>query len=253
MITVSGDAAIGQLLADGLGAYIAVGSGTSSPSVNDERLEFEVYRVPVRSRSYDPDTKVVTYTATFPDSVELVVNEVGLLGSTYSTIPGGFVAMFDQGSEEWSGGTWTNQNIRVGEEGLNISGGTASSTGATRVALATTGKSDIVQVAYFGSGGDVEMRLTNTDTDYFSATFAAGNGLGVFSIPVHQMTAVGDPEIVSVAGVTVIHSGEGSVTMDAIKIAQVVGEDDLIIRQRFTPGHRKVAGMPLDIEVPIQL
>lgn len=253
MITVAGSAAIGRMLAESMGGYIAVGAGTGAPHVNDERLDFEVYRAAIRSRSYDPTSKVIVYTATVPDSVELTVNEVGLMSSSHSELPGGFVAMFDPGSEEWSGGTWTTSNVRVGSDGLNISGATATATGASRIALANTGKSDMIQVAYHGAGGNVEVRLTNTEDDYFSMTFPAGTGYGVYSTRIHQLTPVGSPEIVSVEGVTVIHSGAGSVTMDAVKVTPEISEEDLILRQRFLPGHRKVAGMPLDIEVPVQL
>lgn len=253
MITTAGSAAVGRLLADGLAGYIAVGSGTAVPTVDDERLEFEVYRAPIRSRSYDPNTRTIVYTATVPDDVALTVNEVALVGSSYSTLPGGFIANFDSGSEEWDGGNWVEENIRVGDEGLNIAASTASSTGATRVALSSTGKSDSVQVAYFGAGGNVEVRLTNTDTDYFSMTFPAGSGHGVFTIPIHALTVVGEPEIISVNGVTVIHTGAGSVTMDAIKVTPMIADEDIVVRQRFTPGRKKIAGMPMDIEVPLQL
>lgn len=253
MITVSGDVAIGRLLSESLGSYIAVGCGTGTPSPNDERLDFEVYRAPIRSRSYDPTTKTVVYAATIPDSIALTVNEVGLMFANHSILPGGFIAMFDQDAEEWSAGEWVSTNVRVGVEGLNISGDTAVTTGATRVALTTTGKSDLIQVAYFGAGGQAEVRLTNTDTDYFSMTFPTANGFGVYNIPIHELAIVGDPEIVSVQGVTVIHSGSGSVTMDSIRVTPTAFDEDLILRQRFAPGHKKVPGMPLDIEVPIQL
>lgn len=253
MITTSGSAAVGNLLANSLGGYIAVGVGSNAPTVNDERLAFETYRVPIRSRSYDPTTKVVTFTATIPDSVEFYLAEAALVDSPLDAPGGGFVVMFDPSFEEWSAGSWESENSRVGTGVLSISAETATAIGGTRVGLASSGLSDLVQVAYHGNGGSVEVRLMSSDADYYSMNFSAGTGYNVATSPIHAMTKTGNPDVSSVSGVSVIHSGSGSVLMDAIRVTPVEEGEGVILRQTFEPGYRKIAGMPLDIEVPLQL
>lgn len=251
MITNAGSGAIGRTLSEGLGGYIAIGVGNSAPQADGERLDFEVYRTEIRSRSYDATTKTIIYAATLPDSVEAFISEVAILTSPENTSAGGLIAVFDPTSEDWSTGEWVQTDIRVGEDGLKLANQVAATKGATRVSLATTGQADLVQIAYVGTGGNVEVMLMNTDEDYFSVSFSATLGYNVHTVPMHEMTVFGTPDINSVSGVAVSHSGVGSVVMDAIKVTPIQENESMLLRQLFSTPHRKASGMPLDIEIPV--
>jgi hypothetical protein len=251
MITAAGENAIGAALAYNLGTHIAVGVGSTAPTLNDKQLNFEVARAEVRTRSYDPTTNALIFTATLPDHLDIFINEVALLSTPFGNPTGGIVTKFDQSLEDWTGGTFTTNNVRVGATGLTVALGTASTSAGTRVALTESAQSDIFQVAFFGAGGTVEVRLTNSTTDYHAFTFPATAGYNVVSVPVHTMTKTGTPDLASANGVTIVHSDSGSVTMDAIRISSEQATDTIVVRQTFAPAQRKVAGMPLDIEIPL--
>lgn len=251
MITNEGKVMFGEALAAGVGGFIAIGVSQTAPTADDVALGFEVIRVPVRTAEYDVAGGRVVYSATVPEHLGLKIGEVGLVSTASSSQSSGIVTSFDPSFEDWSTGTWVTDNVRVGSEGLRLSGQTSASFGALRESLLDVRAADTVQVAYHGAGGDVEVRLVNTDDDYFSFTFPAGTGYNVRSIPVRDLTAVGEPNISSTSGVVVIHSGTGSVTMDAIRVNSPGEAESLAVRQRFTQLYTKTEGMPLDIDIPV--
>lgn len=250
MITTSGDQTIGTLIATQLGGFVAIGVGGSVPNVNDEELDFEVLRLPIRSRTYDANTRTVTYTSTVPENMELVIAEVGIVSAPAITPSSGMITAFSE-DEMWTGGTQTTVNSRVGGSGLNIALETVSSIESNKSALSDIKLTDQIQVAYHGAGGSVEVRFENTPTDYYGFTFTPAAGYNVYKIPVGQMTKVGGPDLSGALGVTIIHSGSGSVTMDAIRINSKIDDERLLVRQRFVTPYTKIEGMPLDIEIPV--
>ena len=129
--------------------------------------------------------------------------------------------------------------------------GTATMDGAPQVALSNVRQSDVFQVAYFGAGGSVEIRIKNTEEDYYRYTFTPVAGYNVSSAAISALIKVGNPDLASASGLQVTHSGSGSVILDGIRVHSPEENDNLILRQRFTTPFKKVVGMPLDIEVPM--
>lgn len=253
MITNEGNNSIGRTLANYLGTHIVVGVGSGAEIPERDSLEFETYRAEVRVRSYDPTTKRLVFAATLPDSVVMNIAEVGLVSSANNTASESLVSSFDPAAEEWTGGTEASDNMRVGESGMTVALGTMSTVFNGRSALANAKASDTVQVAYFGAGGNVEVRFGNSDADYFSFSFPVGAGYRVASEQISQMTKTGAPDMSSITELTIIHSGSGSVTMDAIRVNSIEDNESLIVRQVFSELYRKSAGVPLDIEVPMYI
>lgn len=251
MITDSGSNAIGRLLADGLGAYIAVGVGASAPAPGDEALDFEVYRAPVRARSYDAATGTVTYAATIPDSLAMRIAEVGLLTSSAVTAASGIITEFNDELEVWEGGEFVTDGVRVSDTGLRLAVGNAFTDAGNRVAFQGAKLSDALQVAYIGAGGQVEVRFENSPDDYHSFKFTPVNGYNVASVQLRSLERTGSPDLNSSTGIRVLHTGSGNVVLDAIRVRSTMEEESLLVRQRFTQLYTKVEGMPLDIEVPV--
>lgn len=251
MITNQGNNVIGRALADFMGTHIVVGVGEDAATEEDSSLKFETYRAEVRVRSYDPTTGRIVYAATLPDHLTMNISEVGLVTSSASEFAGDLISTFDPSFEEWIGGTETSTNMRVGGVGRNVALGTASTTFYGRTALSNATIGDTIQVAYFGNGGNVEVRLGNSSTEYFSFNFPASAGYNVYSTLISSMTKTGSPDISSITEMSIIHSGTGSVTLDAIRVNSVNDEESMIVRQVFSTMYPKIAGVPLDIEVPV--
>lgn len=254
MITLSGHAEMGRTIAENLGSAIAVGVGSSNPGLDDRALEFEVFRSDIRARAFDPETGIITLSATIPSSVELSISEVSILDTpASSTASNGMLAVFDPSMEEWEGGTWVSSNVRIGGEGLRVTAGTINTSTNTRVSLAETRYSDDIQVAYFGEGGTATLRLLNTDEDYFSTTFNVQNGYNVFSEQISEFDVTGEPSIHSITGLSVTHQGAGGIVMDAIRVHHLPAEEVLILRQKFSTVYHKAVGIPMDIDIPIEV
>lgn len=251
MITDSGSNAIGRLLADGLGAYIAVGVGTSTPASDNESLDFEVYRAPVRARSFDAATRTVIYAATIPDSLTMQISEVGLLTSSANTDASGMVTEFNDELEVWEGGEFVSEGVRVSGTGLRLAVGETFTEAAGRLAFQSARLSDTMQVAYVGAGGQVEVRFENGPDDYHSLKFTPLTGYNVASVQIRSLDKVGSPDLNSSTGIRVLHTGTGNVIMDAIRVKSITEDESLLVRQRFPQAYTKVEGMPLDIEVPV--
>lgn len=251
MITTGGSSAIGNTLAQSLGASIAVGIGSSTPQASDTRLDFEVFRAPVRVRNYDAATNRLVLAASLPESLDVTIAEVGVYTTNASS--SGLMTTFDEVAEAWTGGTWNSTNARMGNAALALSGASATMDGGSSIALSNIRQSDIFQVAAFGAGGTVEVRVRNSDTDYYRYTFAPAAGYNVSSAPVSSLAKVGNPDLSSVTSLHIIHSGTGSVQLDGIRIHVPEEDESLIIRQKFTTPWKKTVGMPLDIEVPLEI
>lgn len=237
-------------LATSMNAFISVGIGSAAPAPTDNKLGFEVARAEITNSSYDAATRTVMYKATLPSDAEFSMSEVALVASGSTATSGGLLTAFDQTIEEWTGGTWSESNILIGSTGLNVALGTASRLNPEGRTMPLR-NSDTVQVAYFGAGGNVEIRLGNTATDYLSFTFTAQTGHNVSQKVVREMTRTGEVSLESINTITIIHSGSGSVTMDAIRVTPEADEETLVVRQKLGTSYRKVAGMPLDIEIPL--
>lgn len=254
MITLAGHAETGRTIAYNLGSVIAVGVGSSEPSPGDTSLGFEVYRTDIRARSYDPNTGIVTFSATIPEDIEMNISEVGVLDSPeVSTSSSGLIAVFDEGVEEWSDGTWVTDNVRVSGSGLRVQAQTAETPSSMLVSLPETLNSDTIQIAYHGAGGTAEVRLKSTDEDYYTISFPVQSGYNVLSQRISDLDITGEPNINSIEGLSVTHSGSGSITMDAMRVHHLPSEEVLILRQKFSTVYHKSEGIPLDIDIPMEV
>ena len=250
MITNEGRDAIGMTLATKTTSFVAVGIGSAEPAANDRQLGFEVVRAPVTTSSYDPATRTVTYKATLPSDAEFNMSEVALIASGHGDSAGDVLTSFDNTIEEWVGGTWVDTNVLIGTTGMSLSGDTATRTNPEGRSFRLS-NSDTVRVAYYGGGGNIEIRLGNTPTDYLSFSFAVEAGHNVEPQAVRDMTRTGSVSLESINSITVIHSGTGNVTMDAIRVTSEAEGETMMIRQKLASSYHKVAGMPLDIEIPL--
>lgn len=246
-----GRVSIGEAIAQFTATHIAVGIGTTPPTPTDSELEFEVYRGEITSRAYDPVTGRVVFKTVIPDNVEASIAEVALIQSEGGYEGSTMLFSANPASEEWAGGTWATGGVRIGAEGLQVSGGEAVLDEISHSMTEYDPASEL-QLAYNGSGaGDVTVQLRTDDTNYFEYTFTAAEGFNVHSIRFADTIRVGVPDDGLIQEISVAHAGTGSVVLDALRVRVSNDDSTFIDRSLVDPIHVKQQGRSLDVEVPL--
>lgn len=253
MIVDSGMLVIGDSLANNLGTHIAVGIGDRPVTATDNSLQFEIWRGEIDTRAYDPATGAVHFKSTIPSDFETSVLEVALLASGSGEAYSMLITTVAQDEESWEGGIWSGTGIRMGPEGLNVAGTTATLTGMDSN-LSTFSAKDNVQVAYFApaGGGEVTITLFTDEEDYMAFNIPVTAGYNIFATKFENMTSAGIPDLANIKYMTLAHSGSGSFTLDAIRAVKGEGDTELIQRQ-IVPVAIKRAGSSMDVEVSINI
>lgn len=252
MITNAGNQRIGRALSDYLASHIAVGIGVSPVTAEDTRLQFEVSRAKINVSSYDYTEGIVTLKATLDQFLEGSITEIGLVSSSSDSSGGRLIFGFDPAQEMWSGGTWVTENVHLGNEGMGLLD-TAATVSNVNVDLSVFEAQDVMEFAYYGTGGTLTVRLLNDATNYFEYTFPVLAGFNVHSQNFGTLTPTGVPELGSIRAMTITHSGGGGITMDGLRAARANEETVLIARNVPTVPIIKELGRSLDIEFPLGL
>ena len=127
MITTQGSRFIKQFLAGQsttVIGYMSVGVGDTAASASDTDLNYELARVPVSLRTYDPVSDRLVFKGTFPEELAGRISEVALwtaeadvnAASTNSRQ----ILTFESDAEEWDSTTYQSGNTRIGKEPLRI-------------------------------------------------------------------------------------------------------------------------------------
>ena len=174
---------------------IAIGIGSTSPTINDTQLEFEFYRAQASMQSIDIQTSSSTgltsygviYKATLPTDASGIISEVGLFPSvTFGTTDyqSKIISTFenpiywiDENSN--SAGTDTSIVAPIGSSWMSVtatSGGIKEYSYVSLLDLIGYGSNDSLTVAYRETDDNLSyvfIRLYSSDTDYYEARFPA--------------------------------------------------------------------------------
>ena len=176
---------------------MAFGVDSTTATVNDTRLGFEFYRVPVLLTSTDIQTSgstttySVVYKTTIPQEISGVISEVGLYPSTRKSInnfDSKFITDFSDPLD------WTDNNdlnpesettgARIGDTVLLMSSNSTSANEYTAsISLDISGYSnaDSIRLAYFKNEADLQsltLKMYSSDTDYYSTVITPASGTG---------------------------------------------------------------------------
>lgn len=270
-----------------LGKDLAFGIGRTAAAVEDTRLEFEFYRLPVMVTSTDiqtvsnVSTYSVVYKTTIPESVSGVISEVGIYPSTKTSInnyDSKFITDFgnylDWTTSDGYNPTTSTLNARIGSDMVVMSSnGTSAREYKADVNLDISGYSslDSLKIAYCKNDSNLQniiVKLYHTDSDYYSVTLTpavGGSGTYVLTSDILLGTVFAastgsvDKTQISKLGITVTPtSGQStSVKFDGIRINDEDTFDPtfgLISRSVLaSPYLIKSAGRQVDVEYKLDL
>ena len=274
MITADGRVFIKRYFANRAGVVIgalSVGIGNKAPALNDERMQFEFFRVPVTLVDYDQVQDRLIVKATLPENVAGKIYEVGLWTSEVNSAAGnsGSRLITEFGAEEaWTNGTLDTTNYRIGAEALKhtpaANGNVSSLMTDLTMDLLSYSSNDFFNVAYEvqnGNTASIEIRFRTDSNNYYKYTISnPTTGYKFESLLKGAATAVGAPDWGTISEVEIIttskSSGSSSVIFDGIRLedADTVSSDyGLIARTALGQPIIKQEGIVQDVEYALSV
>ncbi len=176
---------------------LAFGIDSTAAIVDDTRLGFEFYRVPVLLNSTDiqtvgsSTTYSVVYKATIPQEVSGVISEVGLYPSNRRSInnfDSKFITDFSN-FLDWTDGDGFNPlseatGAKIGDNVLTMSSDATSAneyTSSISLDISGYSNSDSIRLAYYKNEADLQsitLKMYSSDTDYYSTIITPTSGTG---------------------------------------------------------------------------
>lgn len=265
---------------------IAFGIDSTAATVNDTRLGFEFYRLPVLFGSTDIQTTAgvttysVVYKTTIPQDVVGQIYEVGLYPSNRSSVnnfDSKFITDFDD-LLDWEDSSainplLTTSNYRIGGNLLRMSANTSSSkeykASIPTLDLSGYSEADSIKLAYYREDANltnIKVRLYSEDTKYYEVTVTPTSGTGykissdiLFSTLLAGATSPA-PDITNINQIgIVVTAGSGGSTTVGLDGLRVNDEDTfdpifgLISRSVLATPISKVAGRQVDVEYRLDL
>jgi len=270
------------------GRQMAFGVGTTSPTENDTRLDFEIYRAPITfgapSVELDGSTYryYIIFKTTIPQDVAAKINEIAIYpGSSESfyNFDSKFISDFENASL-WtdSGGfnpdvTTNSSYIKMGTYSMEVEA-TASSTKeyfANLNSLDISGYSvnDSLCLAYYKADDNldsIKIRFYSSSTAYYEATIvdspAAGSGYKIAEVSLSNMftSPINSPDSKNISQISIIveakSAGATTVYLDGLRINDEDTFDPnfgMISRSLFTTELSKIAGKQVDVEYKMEI
>ena len=267
---------------------IALGIGETAATVNDTRLEFETYRLPVIFGSTDIQTSEglttysVIYKTTLPVDFAGRVAEVGLYPSTRSSIinfDSKFISDFNS-YLEWFDESGTHPEIdnnyaRIGNDLIVMQSNSGFSqeyiSNVPGLDISGYGVNDTFKLSYYKYDTNldsIEIRFYSTDTDYyyFAPTIASGTGYKLSSdIPLSDLASSGSPDKRSIVKIGIVITPTSSVTevgMDGFRVNDedtfdpifgIISRSILLDSLGDPSPLNKIAGRQVDIEYKLDI
>ncbi len=263
---------------------MAFGIDSTAATVDDTRLGFEFYRVPVLLNSTDIQTTgsvttySVVYKTTIPQDVSGVISEVGLYPSTRKSInnfDSKFISDFDN-FLDWIDADEFNPSVdivgaKIGDNVLTMSSdSTSANEYTTAVSLDLSGYSnaDSIRLAYYKNNANLQniiLKFYSSDTDYYSTTIVPASGTGykitediLLSALFTGPTGTPNKSQINKIGITVTptSSNTTSIGLDGLRINDEDTFDPefgLISRSVLGTVLTKLNGRQVDVEYKLDL
>lgn len=251
-----------------LGGSLALGSGTTPPTVDDTRLTYEFDRATIYLSSPDYINNQIIFKGTIQEGTLGSIYEVGLFSSPYETSGARSIASFEQGYESWSSDTYCAGNQRVGLYALRLapaSSGTLTSTlSSVGLDISDYLNSDILSLAFYNSNSNassvrVRFRAADPAAYYEYVVSNPATGYNVATFARSAMTKVGSVDFASIDSIEVSVSakaaGAAQVDFDGIRIEPVTMDPDNILISRALPATPVVKAdyAAMDIEYALEV
>jgi hypothetical protein len=270
VITANGRRFIKRYLAGQSGTLvgaIGVGIGSTAPTLNDSRMEFEFARIPVAVTDYDFAADQLVFKGTLNEEVDGTIYEVGLWTSEVNSAAGNqesrIITTFDSETEEWDIETFDTANTRIGVDSLKHTPA-ANATSASVLTGITLDLGDFTSldtfvVAFYvanASTANCKVRFRTDASNYYEFTINAPTaGYKFASFTKGSASVVGTPNWSDINEVevrtTAKSAGSASVQYDGIRLEDVdsvAPEYGLIARTVLSVPENKQEGIVRDIE-----
>lgn len=273
-----------------LGKDVAIGIGSTSASIDDTRLDFEWYRLPVSYGSTDIQTVngvttySVIYKTTLPQNIAGTISEIGLYPSSRVSIneyDSKFISDFTD-NLTWTDELNQNPNIesntdtttysKIGNSVLKMVAGTNDPTEYTNsesvLNLSGYSTADSISLAYYKYDANllsIKLRLYTSDSDYYEYTITPLSGTGYklqsdISLSTVLLNPVGSPNLSSISKIgfliTPTSGNATAVGMDGFRINDEDTFDPefgIISRSILSTPIIKLAGRQIDLEYKLDL
>lgn len=263
MITTQGKSVIFRYLAGyvpRIAESIAVGIGNTAESVNDTALEFESNRFSVSVTSIDIINDKLIFKGVLPQEFIGKIYEVGLwYGSPAQAVgSSGLVVTFDSATEAWNPATWETTVARIGEDALQVAGGTSSTLEDIVLDLSVFSDADFISLAYNAEATitDITVRFRTDSTNYYSYTFTPITGYEVKSFGKSLFTATGSPDWANITSIVVEAAGTGNAVFDGIRVedADTLSNDyALVARSVLVTPQTKTDDSEMEVEYALEI
>lgn len=270
MITAAGRTFIKRYLAGQSGTLvgaISVGIGSKAAALNDERMEFEVARIPVIVTDYDFGNDRLIFKGTLDEDVEGIIHEVGIWTAEVNAAAGNqesrIITTFDSETEDWTVETFDTSNTRIGVDSLKLTPAASATNSSTLTGitldLGDYTSQDAFVLAYFvgnSNTSNIKVRMRTDSSNYYEFTInAPTTGYKFTSLTKAGATAVGTPDWSDIneveISVTAKAGGSASVQFDGLRIEDtdsIAPEYGLVARSVLAAPITKEEGIVRDIE-----
>lgn len=280
IITSFGKTLILKYLAGNVSSYagaLAAGIGLSTPSLSDNNLEYELFRVPIIYKTVNPSQSTILFKGTAGVGISGTINEIGLLSSMNNGLSGSYqtatIFEFD-GDESWDSlfaRDIVNSRIGTSAATLTAIAGSFAYTANTTTRLDLSGYSatdtfKLAMITYDTNCAYITLRFINAVGAEMSGIFVpnphtAGNGN-----PQHQILGItknqfsnlyGDwSNIIRAEVIVTAGAGNTQVSLDGLK---VVDSDNLnvdfgLVSRSILPAPvQKQPNQTIDIEYSLEV
>lgn len=268
MITNGGRTIIKRFFARQVGQIagsLALGVGTQAVTVNDNRLQFEVIRVPVTSINADIDNNRLVFKASLLPGLINTIYEVGMYSSALSTAAVRNLNIIGNTPTSWTNGTLDTANARASSQALKIDYVANGTTNAELTGLSEDLSQfqdiDSFVAAYYAGANlsSVSIRLGTDSSNYFAFSLAApvANSYNISRVNKSTATKVGSPDWSNITYVAVRPSatagGAGSIWFDGVRFESNPLENSNLLVARSVLATPKVADTTINTDIEYSL
>jgi hypothetical protein len=263
VITTQGKSIIFRYLAGYLpriAESIAIGVGNTAENVNDTALNFESNRVPVSVTSIDIVNDKLIFKGVIPQEFVGKIYEVGLWYGAPAQAVGSssLIVTFDSETEEWTPATWETSIARIGEDALQVTGGSDSTLENIVLDLSVFSDADFISLAYSADASitDITVQFRTDASNYYSYTFTAATGYEVKSFGKTLFSATGTPDWENITSIVVGAAGTGNAVFDGLRVedADTLSNDyALVARSVLVSPVSKTDDSEMDIEYALEI
>lgn len=261
---------------------LAVGIDSTAATVNDTRLGFEFYRLPIEFGSTDIQTTggtttySVVYKTTIPVDVSGTISEVGLYPSTRlstNNYDSKFLADFNSYLDWYDpSGNHPDVSTTGPKIGDNVITMTSNGTSTKEYTMPLSGLdisgysvNDSIKLAYYKNDANLEkivIKFYSSNTDYYYYNLAAASGTGYkisSDILLSSLVASGSPDKSAINKIGIVIDPLSSATSVGLDGLRINDEDTfdpifgIISRSVLGSALTKLAGRQVDIEYRLDL